>query len=269
MLEQPFGVELLRCRNHAGETPLEGLETVLETDRAQRHIGMMIVPVSDQFTGFKKESIACLLLLRGMPNPTDMDITSAAYGCTCGECLRGFMSPRMTFALLCQAEMTHDMLYQELEGISGPDWYMMNDDQFEYISPPRVRVFLKTNKSLRQGFTNMFDHIASCLRSKLVPTTENALRAVDGASEWPPCTKNFLQRGGTVASAMLHVFDLAKAQDEMVGDGEHRVVFHEDIDKLKQCRNDYEFVNPGASSIADSWLTLHRNIAIISRRCSV
>lgn len=87
----------------------------------------------------------------------------------------------------------------------------------------------------------MFDRIASCLRLKQAPTTENVLGALDAASEWPPCTRNFLQRGGSVASAVLQVLEFAMDQDEMIGDGEHQATFEEDIDELKECRNDTEW----------------------------
>ena len=240
MLNRPFGVELLSCRNYAGETPLEALEAVLETDRVKKHLMMMIIPVSDQFTGFERESVACLVLLRGISNPSDVDILRVAYGCTCGECIGGFMSPRMTFALLCQAEVLHDELDQLIGDFTGSDWCSSHDHHFQHMAP-RVRADLVTNKSLRQGFTNLFNHVASCLRSKQIPHTEMVFRALDAASEWPPCSKNFFQRGGTVASVVLTVIEEAMNQDELTGHGFHQEIFREDIDKMKSCRNDNEW----------------------------
>ena len=240
ILERPFGVELLSCRNHAGETPLEALETVLEADRVKVRVQMMILPVSDQFSGFDKESIACLIMLKGISNPSDLDVARVAYGCTCGECLGGFLSPRMTFALLCQAEVLHDQLNMDLGDLTGAEWCDWRDVYIQHM-PPHVRANLVTNKSLRQGFTNLFNHVASCLRSKQIPRTEMVLQALDAASEWPPCTKNFLQRGGTVASVLLTVIEVAMDQDEMTGDGFHQEAFQDDIDKLKSCRNDNEW----------------------------
>lgn len=240
MLEQTFGVELLSRRNHAGETPLEALETVLESDRVKRDFQMMIIPVSDQFTGFKPKSIACLLLRRGISDPSEMEHMRVAYGCTCGECIGGFMSPRMTFALLCQAEILHDELNQVVDGTTRSECCESNDHHLQHTTR-RIRANLETNKSLRQGFTNLFNHAAPCLRSKQIPHPEMVLRAADAADEWPPCSKNFCQRGGTVASVVLTIIESAMQQDEFTGDGFHQEVFQEDIDKMKSCRNDNEW----------------------------
>lgn len=146
----------------------------------------------------------------------------------------------MTSALLCQAEMMHEKLNADVGRVAGPVWCEWKDHYFQHMLP-HVSANLATNKSLRQGFTNMFDHIASCLRLKQAPTTENVLGALDAATEWPPCTRNFLQRGGSVASAVLQVLEFAMDQDEMIGDGEHQATFEEDIDELKECRNDNEW----------------------------
>lgn len=240
MLKQPFGVELSSCRNYAGETPLEALETVLEADRVKRRIQARYFPVSDQFEGHQVESIACLMLLRGMSNTSDLDIRRFGYGCTCGECIGGFMSPRTTFALLCQAGILHDQLNADVAELPGP-LRCEGKDRYFKLMRPYVRANLFTNKSLRQGFTDLFAYIASCLRSKQALTTENVLAALGPPSGWPRCTKDFLQRGGSVASAILLVFDFAMDQDEMVGNGGHQDVFREDIEKLKECRNDHEW----------------------------
>ena len=40
---------------------------------------------------------------------------------------------------------------------------------------------------------------------------------------------------------MLQVLDFAMDQDEIFGDGEHQATFQEDIDELKECRNDNEW----------------------------
>ena len=64
----------------------------------------------------------------------------------------------------------------------------------------------------------MCDHVATCLRAKVVPNEANVLDALQNASEWPPVTKNFLQRGGSVASVALTLFQGAMIQDELAGD---------------------------------------------------
>ena len=79
----------------------------------------------------------------------------------------------MAFALLFRAKINHDTLADDLEN-DGKTLIEMNDYCLKHL-PPSVRDNLKTNKSMRQGYTNVFLHIAECLKAKLAPTTENVL----------------------------------------------------------------------------------------------
>lgn len=89
---------------------------------------------------------------------------------------------------------------------------------------------------------NMFDHFAGCLRKSRMPTEAEVLDYYrDDVSEWPPVTRNYLQRGGSVAAVANAIFERAMEQDEWAGDGTHREIFGEDIDALPACRNDHEF----------------------------
>jgi hypothetical protein len=61
------------------------------------------------------------------------------------------------------------------------------------------------------------------------------------ASEWPLCSANFLERGGTAESVFLAICQGALEQDECMGDGNHEDMFWEHIKTLPECRNDDEF----------------------------
>ncbi|KAL9107292.1 MAG: hypothetical protein Q9187_008447 [Circinaria calcarea] len=177
--------------------------------------------------------------MKGLTNPPMDEVSRIRYGCTCGKCI-GFMSPRMMLSLEYHADMIHDMLNDELEYQSASDWVDYNDHWLRKINPA-VRQNLKTNKSMRQGVTNLFNHVANCIRAHQLPLTFNVLWILDSASEWPPVSKNFFQRGGTVGSVVQAVFDYAIDQDLYLGTGDHELLFQEDIDKLRECRNDREF----------------------------
>jgi hypothetical protein len=110
-------------------TPLEACQKQLTDDRQfSRAFG---VDDSDS----EKKKLRCIAKLKramGMPEMdgvTDEDYAEQAkYGCTCGECTEGFLSPRMRYRLLCksfyqvtetyiltsvisdQAEVTFDMM---------------------------------------------------------------------------------------------------------------------------------------------------------------
>lgn len=244
LLQLPISGELRSSRNLKGETPLEGLEDSLESRRTMRQVGGLTIPMADSFRGFALTEVRCLQLLKGLLNPTPVQLDQLAYGCTCGECLGGFLSPRLSFALECQGDVNHDildaMLHVGVMPISGSEWCDWNDYHFGHLDA-RVKSNFKTNKSLRQGFTNIFGYVAEAVRAKKVPNAINVLHYADG--EWPPCTKSFLQRGGTVAAVVLACFDGAMSQDQYLGDGEHQSLFQEtEIDNLPTCRNDGEFV---------------------------
>lgn len=226
------------ARNVKGYTPIEELESDLETKRTRRNHGMMIIDISDNFSGFAPEAISCLAALRSLGNLSQIQYAQLKFGCTCGLCTDGFLSPRMSFALLCQAEVTHDMLNEDVE--DGETWCMMHDDLIIHVAPEIQRNFA-TNKSYRQGFANIFHHAATTLRNNRSPTILNVLNECMDASEWPPHTKNFLRRGGEPESVLRIMFENTKDQDEWAGDGMHMDAFEDQVKALPECRNDHEF----------------------------
>lgn len=255
-------------RNARGHTPLDVLQGSLEEYRTRRCWGDATAVMSDEFGGFSLSDLACLAALTDTTvfdlakvSTEDISAISSAtdreagrirdagtirhtlrlkYGCTCGECVGGFLSPRMRFALLCQAELQHDMLRAGLHG-GGPDWVAINRVALRHLAAP-VRQNLETNKSMRRGFTNMCHHIARCLRERRLPNEETVLRLFrDGRGEWPRVTKHYFQRGGTVAAVATMLFDRAMHRDEWAGNGAHLESHREKIGRLPVCRNDHEF----------------------------
>jgi hypothetical protein len=143
----------------------------------------------------------------------------------------------MKYALLAQAEITHDMLSSE---IMEDFWCELNEHNTTRVAPA-LRQNFRTNKSLRKGFANMFDHIATCLRENTVPTEVKVLQVWGNASEWPPVTRHVLEKGGKAENALRVAFDNARDQDYKAGDGETMEIFAEETLKLPECINDHEF----------------------------
>jgi hypothetical protein len=237
---------LTLARNLQGYTPLESLQKELETRRTLLVYGTMRIDISDKFCGFSPDATACLSLLLNNPTtstPSSTQSLCIKYGCTCGECADGFMSPRMKLALLFQAEVTHDILDWEIS--DRPNWCEFHDDIITHVTPATQQRF-RTNKSLRQGFTNVFTHIATCLQSDHVPNREHVLQAFENSdNEWPPVTRNYLEHGGTIEgkidAVLMVLFDHAKDQDAKAGDGGFEEVMEAEVSQLKVCRNDHEF----------------------------
>ncbi|ETS84836.1 hypothetical protein PFICI_02861 [Pestalotiopsis fici W106-1] len=263
--------QTVTLRNQEGYTPAEALQRELEEQRTRQGDSQLTRVVSDDFTGYEASAIACLAAFQNFSavdlstlSPRDIEAAVAVtaeqisrpigfdilaiqktlrlkYGCTCGDCLGGFISPRTKFALLCVAEVQYDMLNDDIGHRTGPQWVDSNNHLLTEL-PSSVRNNLKTNKSMRQGFTNMINYFAECLRRDRIPSEREVLSVLRSyQSEWPPVTKGFLQRGGSVASVATMIFQTAMYQDKWSGDGHCWQMFAEQIDKLPSCRNDHEF----------------------------
>ncbi|KAI1372665.1 hypothetical protein F4677DRAFT_449149 [Hypoxylon crocopeplum] len=222
--------QLAQVRNHEGYTPLEALLSHLERVRTQCTIERMVKPMSDKFSGFSDAFVACSALLGSQTDIQRDEFLRLKYGCTCGECISGFLSPRMHLALLTQAGIQHDLLSLDIKDIPNGNEFVESNDYLLTYLPRSVRNNLRTNKSMREGFANMCGHIATCLGKKVLPTEFNVLEAMRGASEWPPVTRNYLQRGGTV-----------KAVASMVFKNVMEDVSRDKVKELPECRNDHEF----------------------------
>ncbi|KAI1109215.1 hypothetical protein F5Y14DRAFT_444878 [Nemania sp. NC0429] len=265
--------QITEKRNSDGWTALEALQSSLEQQRTQGAGDWMRIiadDMSDNFTGFRQPDIECLAALTGteifdLHELSDEDLWAVSSvtdagssgvrefnpihntlrlkcGCTCGQCIGGFLSPRMQFALHYQAVFQYDT-QNDYPGADcrGTEWVDLNHQFLTHV-PEAVQENLTTSKSMRQGFINMCQHIASCLEKKRLPNTATILDFYrDEVSEWPPVTRDYLEGGGTVAAVAMMIFDRAIAEDEWAGDGSMMETFKNDVNRLPSCRNDHEF----------------------------
>ncbi|KAL6229437.1 hypothetical protein BDW75DRAFT_235209 [Aspergillus navahoensis] len=218
------------ARNLDGYTPLETLREDLETMRTQKEVNTRILNLSDHFKGYPDTAVSCLSLLSG-PDTLRLSDACLRYGCTCGECLEGFISARMSSALIFQGETTYNLI---LEGIDDSSFWVKDNDYLLIHLNHDVRRNLRTNKSFRKGFANIFQIAVECLKANRVPTAESLEWCCNNRSEWPSDTKNYLRRSGTVMgcrAVLRYMFDAVKEEDEKAGNGEY----------LPTCRNDHEF----------------------------
>ncbi|GES62937.1 zinc knuckle transcription factor [Aspergillus terreus] len=229
------------ARNIDGYTPLEALQETLETIRTRKEYGFSrILNLSDCFEGYPDAAVSCLSLLLG-EEALGLNRACLRYGCTCGGCVGGFLSARMRSSLILQGETMFDRTQDGID--DGGLWIEENEFELKHLDL-EVRKNLKTNKSLRKGFVNMFQIAVKCLQARKVPTAENLEWFRDNRSEWAPHTKNYLERAGTqmgCRAVLRYMFDRAKADDEKAGNGESQLVLKEDWSRLPTCRNDHEF----------------------------
>jgi hypothetical protein len=195
--------------------PMEVLEASMERKRTIDEYIFKRTDISDQFSGFDDDMISCLSLLRGLVREqmSKAELLRLKFGCTCGSCLGGFLSPRMRNMLLFNAEMTFDFIYTYGDGLDGNSWCSENEDVLEYV-PALMAQNFRIHKDSRTGFCMLWNHLAACIEGNMLPTEENILLLVRNANEWPPHCRNFIQKGGLISSAATMLFKKAMELEE-------------------------------------------------------
>jgi GNAT superfamily N-acetyltransferase len=239
---------LADIRNKGGHTPLEALKNRLERLRTRHKIGWVILDTSDMFEGFTASDIECLAVLENkdfydishlgpqqvaaivaatagqppapeishLPTAVIRQMLHLKYGCTCGHCIGGFLSPRMKYSLLYVAAKIYHNNEKDID--NGPEWMLYNDHRrhFDYLHRS-VRENLKTNKLMREGLTNMFSHFAWCLWQDRIPTQSEVLNVYPDEYLSQEATETYLSRGGTVEAVANIIFRKTLYRDTLAG----------------------------------------------------
>lgn len=230
---------LSTARNREGETPLEAFESAMEQFRTNRGYHEMVEVISDLFLGFGPRDIALLGVLSGrevfnlnqltrekiscISSATNerarqihpevdaiRDALRLKYGCTCGKCIGGFLSPRMRRMLLEQVAVQLDM-----------DVYMVDDEDW-----------------IDRGHEILSIRFTECLEKEMIPSEDNIVSLVSDEEQHILAT--FLEEGGNVSCQVRTIF-------QRVLRGEHwaRLLGNdpevlERCYDLPECRNDLE-----------------------------
>ncbi|KAK8029310.1 hypothetical protein PG991_006366 [Apiospora marii] len=213
--------------------------TVMEQLRTRKGYLDMLEVVSDRFTGFGPRSITCAGFLSGadvfdLTKFSREEITQMSfatddearlihpevdtvhqtlrirYGCTCGECIGGFLSPRMRRMLIEQAAIQRD-----------EDELMPEDDD-----------------CMDQGKEILSKPFTECLQKRMIPSEDNILHLV--SDEEQPVLEAFLEEGGTVNHQISTIFQRILDSDDwerlLRNDPQVTDLYKE----LPECRNDLE-----------------------------
>lgn len=228
---------LLSQRNVEGYTPLEALEASMERKRTFDGY-VRRTDISDLFTGFDDVTMSTLALLRGLvpEQMSQAELSHLKFGCTCGSCLGGFLSPRLRYMLLSTAETTFDLIYTYGHEMDGETWCSVNEDLFEYV-PKRIAQSFATHKDSRTGFCMLWKYLAACISGNMLPTEDNIVLLIRNANEWPPHCRNFIQKGGAISSAATRLFNKTMELEE-----HYYLDYGESMTptNLPACRNDRE-----------------------------
>ncbi|RPA85160.1 hypothetical protein BJ508DRAFT_359244 [Ascobolus immersus RN42] len=246
---------LLTRRNVQGYTPLELLQVRLDEERGSKLVRLVRLIQADKFEGFSDNDTLCLSLLKfGLDGPGKLEANTQLrlrirYGCTCGACISGILSPRTRYTLATQAGEIMGMM--EMMAEDSEDKFEDLDSKFEgwgwsYYSevPIAVRDQFKTNKALKKGFLHLLNVIRNVINAKILPRIDTLNKMWQEEREsFTPEAAAYLAAGGTFESALVTIFNQARDQDEMTGDGELIDVekYGQEMNALPKCRNDSEF----------------------------
>lgn len=121
---------------------LEQYETKMEEARAFKSIQGKLKDNSDRFRGYKDATVRKFLELRCVqPNLPKLSNEQVKYGCACGCCTGGFMSPRMLFTLVKHSGKLFDRTFIHTSGDYNrmeilANYYSQLDNMIEkYIDP--------------------------------------------------------------------------------------------------------------------------------------
>lgn len=249
LLQQP-DIEAFSKANHEGYTPLEALEAQLENQRVRTPFGNNRMNLlSDKFDGFDKPSVTCLLLLRGVEEPSSEQRRRARFGCSCGNCIEGFLSPRMLKNVTQVAEMEYDMLRSCCP--PGEQWYRMHQDILHHLSSS-LRSRFKTSKVLQKSFASVMSAVADCLSKGIIPRKQFVVEQLQSTWGWAEIESEYFGQGGTVAAVVGSIFDKAKLFDVEVGDPVIDTTPEEQYKGIPKCRNDLEFEFVRRHSVDDA-----------------
>jgi hypothetical protein len=244
IVDSPSGLRLLNMTNNARYTPLEAMQSKLDTKRIGKPFGFQRTEyLADRFDGFDENSVACLLKLNKVEQPTAEQQERAKFGCTCEKCVDGFISPRMFTKLHIEAEQIYAILeFFSSPGTSeGEEWYqrfkgLLND------LPETLKPLFRKSKISRKVFTMIFQTIAVLLAHSMIPREVNVANILKKASTWAQIDIHYFQKGGTVAHIMNAIIDYTKYHDPNAGTPtKFQKVSDDRISSLPRCRNDDEF----------------------------
>ncbi|KAF7864256.1 uncharacterized protein EAF02_010224 [Botrytis sinoallii] len=208
--------ELAQARNIEGLTPLEALQDEFD--------------IFDKRVGIPFGAVACMSLLkyRYLPSsPLNTQALRLKYGCTCEECIEGFVSPRMKLKLLhCAVTITQSISYDP----SFFGRYLCNPSFSISVPKDLMKTFRQKNHQPR--IIKLFGPIIKVLDSNCVPRVHN-LKTLSATY------KDVDDDDLKAALAM----SIAYAKENFLENCDlsflHDLV--DEIGEAKECTNDYEF----------------------------
>ncbi|EHY58920.1 hypothetical protein ABEF92_001732 [Exophiala dermatitidis] len=242
LMDEGPGPAMAEMRNTVGDTPLEALLLELETRRTWKLSGSSVTLTMDEFEGHSRQAVKCVARLRDLELKTTLDFKRIACGCTCGECIQGFLSPRMRDELEIEAITIFRTGEENLDYCSGEEWVMHLLDWLPLLKRHSIRQ-LGRYKAMRRGLIKLAESIFDCLEAYL-PPDERAIEIVIDSRGDSTIVDKFLMGTGSIEEVVVNIFHGVMMSSSAVN-GERADFDHQEgrgeYYSLPECRNDHEY----------------------------
>ncbi|KAL4907668.1 hypothetical protein BDW74DRAFT_147947 [Aspergillus multicolor] len=197
--------------------------------------------------------LSVLLWHTGTPRvPSRLEMACFKYDCTCGQCLEGYLSPRMASAILYQAQLT--MKRVNAAGMDSilPICEEMCPTAIKSLTPAEEESS-RNNSSVREGVIMVLGFVMFCILKDVIPNehaTQKILNTKPKDRPVLPSARDYLQAVGRkkgVATVVQAALERAKTYNAKAG--HERSIYlpsessprEADLRRMPACRNDREF----------------------------
>ncbi|KAF7375117.1 Ankyrin repeat family protein [Mycena sanguinolenta] len=239
--------EDFNCRNNKDHlTPLEACNADMCSQRDFEEIFKFWEGYSDISLHIK----ATLKRAMGHPMPpTDEEyVAQKKWGCTCGNCLEGWLSPRTLIRLKDEAEMAFDTAQETIEieqMIPKEPLQPLSIEMNPILCYIPRRLWHETYKTFILGYGHVMTSIAQLLSRSILPTKSTVIAQLqNGQLQYfdVQAAKFYFDKGGLVEHALAAIIGNAEASFVDLS-GTDFDIYRDDDRFLKTpaCANDREF----------------------------
>ncbi|DBB07510.1 hypothetical protein WJX82_009247 [Trebouxia sp. C0006] len=185
---------------------------------------------------------------------TSLPVPKNKWGCTCGECLNGYLSPHMRYRLQCLAEVSYDNGMEFMESIRK--WPANLKPERRSVDGLWLQDYLpdtllhNVSKSFARGWSSLMDMFDDMLIKDIVPTATAAKQNIErviafgtiGRDSNPKDIIAYMKQGGRVEYALDALIGRSREENELTGDGSFTdSMVKEEMDEMKACENDDDY----------------------------
>jgi hypothetical protein len=183
-----------------------------------------------------------MMVLHGMTNPAEVEEMRLEYGSTCGECTKGYLSPRMRISVLAKARACYDMVSSMLSVADTGDGFVARARQFldSDYTHCTLRETMKTDMRLCAGFLDLVSCFSECLERSNIPNVAELSTMASPNAQRVFAVERAQTSGSCIGSI---IFEKAMDADAVAGFGPRDVdvELQGRLAALPECGNDLEY----------------------------